>query len=69
MSDVTRVTVDLPTRDIDALRAIAEARHINLPDAIRESIWMNKMLVEQEAASAKILIERPDGSFERIVRC
>ncbi len=68
MSDLTRVTVDLPAGDIDALKAIAAARRINLTDALRESIWMNKMLVEQEAAAAKVLIEHPDGSFERIVR-
>jgi hypothetical protein len=68
MSDITRVTVDLPSADIEALKAIAAARNVNLTDALRESIWINKLLVDQEAAAAKVLIERPDGSFERIVR-
>lgn len=68
MSDVTKVTVNLPNSVVEELRKLAEANNTTLTDAIRQSIQINKYLTDQEAQNAKLLIETPDGKFKQIVR-
>ena len=68
MSDVTKVTVNLPNEVVAQLREIAANNHTTMTEAIRQSIVINKLLLDEERKDAKILIERPDGRFERIIR-
>jgi predicted transcriptional regulator len=68
MTDVTKVTVNLPSDVVEDLRELAEANHTTMTEAIRQSIKINKYLHDQEKADAKILIETPDGKYKQIVR-
>ena len=63
-----KVTVNLPEETVEALKAIAARRGTTMTEAIADSITMNKFLLDQEAHDKKVLLERPDGKFERIVR-
>ena len=66
--DVTKVTVNMLNTTLQALEAIAKERGITKTDAIQQLIKYNKFMLDQEEENAKILIERPDGRFERIIR-
>ena len=63
-----KVTVNLPEATVDALKAIAARRGTTMTEAIQESIDMNKFLLDSEIQQGKVLIERADGKFERVVR-
>jgi plasmid stability protein len=63
-----KVTVNLPEETIEALKVIAARRGTTLTEAIQESIDMNKFLLDREVQQGKVLIERADGKFERVVR-
>jgi hypothetical protein len=67
MSDSVKVTVNLPASVVAELRAISTNNHITLTDAIRQSIQINKYLLDQEQMNGKLLIEK-DGKFTQIVR-
>ena len=66
--DVTKVTVNLPTKVVEELEALAKREGTTLSSAIRQSILINNFLSEQEAAKSKVLIETPDGKFQRLIR-
>lgn len=66
--DVTKVTVNLPTKVVEELEALAKREGTTLSAAIRQSILINNFLSEQEAAKGKVLIETPDGKFQRLIR-
>ena len=68
MADTTKVTVNLPNSVVEELRKIATANNVTLTDAISQSIRINKFLTDQESENARILIETPDGKFQRILR-
>ena len=51
MSDVTKVTVNLPNAVIEQLRALAAANNTTLTDAIKRSIEINKYLTDRENAN------------------
>jgi hypothetical protein len=68
MADVTKVTVNLPTALVEDLKAIAAANSTTMTDAIGQSIRINKYLLDQENANAKLLIETPQGRIERLIR-
>lgn len=63
-----KVTVNLPETTVEALKVIAARRGTTLTEAIQESIDMNKFLLDRELQQGKVLIERADGKFERVVR-
>ena len=63
-----KVTVNLPEATVDALKTIAARRGTTMTEAIQESIDMNKFLLDSEMQQGKVLIERVDGKFERVVR-
>jgi len=64
----TRIIVNLPDATVEAIKAIADRRGTTMTQAIADSIMMNKFLLDQEALDSKVLLERPDGKFERVVR-
>ena len=68
MSDVTKVTVNLPNAVIEQLRALAAANNTTLTDAIKRSIEINKYLTDREREGSKLLIETPDKKFQQIIR-
>ena len=68
MSDVTKVTVNLPNEVIEQLRALAAANNTTLTDAIKRSIEINKYLTDGEKEGGKLLIETPDKKFQQIIR-
>jgi hypothetical protein len=64
----TKIIVSLPDATVEAIKAIAERRGTSMTEAIADSIEMNKFLLDQEARDSKVLLERADGKFERVVR-
>mgnify|MGYP002635758658 CR=1 FL=1 len=68
MSDVTRVTVNLPNEVIEQLKALAAANNTTLTDAIKRSIEINKYLTDREKEGSKLLIETPDKKFQQLIR-
>ena len=64
----TKVTVSLPDSTFEAVKSIAARQGTTLTEAIMNSIEMNKWLLDQEGERKKVLLERPDGKFERVVR-
>jgi hypothetical protein len=67
MSETVKVTVNLPASVMSELREIAASKQITMTDAIRQSIQINKYLLDQEQKNGKLLIEK-DGKFIQIVR-
>ena len=68
MSDVTKVTVNLPNEVIDQLKALAAANNTTMTDAIKRSIEINKYLTDREKEGSKLLIETADKKFQQIIR-
>jgi metal-responsive CopG/Arc/MetJ family transcriptional regulator len=68
MSDVTKVTVNLPSKVVEELQELAKREGTSLTNAIRQSIQINNFLSQQEAEKGKVLIETPDGKFQRLIR-
>lgn len=68
MSEVTKVTVNLPSKVVAELEALAKREGTTLTNAIRQSIQINNFLSEQEEAKGKVLIETPDGKLQRLIR-
>jgi hypothetical protein len=64
----TRIIVNLPDSTVQAIKAIAERRGTTMSEAIAESIAMNQRLLDEEGRDEKLLLESPDGKFERVVR-
>jgi hypothetical protein len=60
-----KVTVNLPTSQVDFLQGLAKEENISVVDVLRRAINSEKFFVENEKAHRKILIE--DGSRIREV--
>jgi hypothetical protein len=67
MSDATTVTVSLPNEVVEELKALAAARKTTMTYALAEAIRLSKFLADQQAAQKRLVLERPDGMFERVV--
>ena len=68
MSDLTKVTFNLPNNELEALRSLAARRGSTVTSTLRKAIDTEVFLDEQERKGAKILIEEPNGTFSRVIR-
>jgi hypothetical protein len=64
---VARVTVNLPVKVWDALEAAAKADGITRTEALRRAISVDLYFRQQVENGSVIVVERPDGSSERVV--
>ncbi len=67
MSDVVKVTVNLPKNLVDAVRELANKRHVTLTEVIRDAIGTEKFLADANEEGSKILIEDKKKNIQRLV--
>jgi len=68
MSEKVKVTVNLPQETVDKLRRLAALKSVTMSDAIRQAIMSDAFLTDEENAGGTILIEKPDRTYQKIVR-
>ena len=67
MSDVVKVTVNLPKDLVDAVKELANKRHVTLTEVIRDAIGTEKFLADANDEGSKILIEDKKKNLRQIV--
>lgn len=67
MSDVVKVTVNLPKNLVDAVKELASKRHVTLTEVIRNAIGTEKFLADAHEEGSKILIEDKRKNMRQIV--
>ncbi|KLD79314.1 CopG family transcriptional regulator [Xanthomonas hyacinthi] len=65
MSDFKKITVNLPTEQVDFLQQLAAKEKVSVVDVLRRAINSEKFFTDNEAANRKILVE--DGTRIREV--
>ena len=66
---ITKVTVNLPTKQVEFLKEVAKSESLTVTDVLRRAIHAERFFVEQESLNNKVLIERSaDGKIKEIVR-
>ena len=65
---LTKLTFNIPTCEVEALKALAASQGITVTSAIRKAIGMELFLAEQEKAGAKVLLEEYNGQISRVIR-
>jgi len=65
MSGFKKITVNLPTEQVEFLQQLATKEKVSVVDVLRRAINAEKFFADNEAANRKILIE--DGSRIREV--
>ena len=64
---VARVTVNLPARVWSDLARLADRKQISKTDALRQAIATAVCIDEACEEGARVIIERPDGTKERML--
>jgi hypothetical protein len=65
---VKKVTVNLPSEQIEFLQKLAAQENITFTDVLRRSINSERFFVEQEAQKHKILIEDSSAKLQQVIR-
>lgn len=65
--DITKVTVNLPTDTLNALRKMAAKRGTTVTEALRQVIESQHFLQNETENGSKILIQSPDRSVQQLV--
>lgn len=52
-----KITVNLPSEQVEFLQRIAEKEHLTFTDVLRRSINSEKFFITQEESNNKILVE------------
>lgn len=63
-----KITVSLPEKDVEWLKALAIVESVNPVDILRRAIRTEKFINECENKGRKILIESNDGKITQLVR-
>jgi hypothetical protein len=66
--NISKVTFNIPTAEIDALRDLAQRQGITVTTALRRAIGTEIFLAENESKGAKVLIEEYGGKMSRVIR-
>lgn len=64
---VVKLSVNLPVEVVEALREMAAQRGTTMTETIRRAISTEKYLDDAQAEGAKILIQDPDQTVQRLV--
>lgn len=59
MGELVRVTLELPANEFDALNESAEQRGITFPQALRESLALDRLRRGVESEGGSVLIANP----------
>lgn len=66
-NSLRRVTVNLPSEQVEFLQEVARKEHISVVDVLRRAIKSEQFFVDNETSNRKVLIE--DGSrIREIIR-
>ncbi len=66
-SNITKITVNLPTQLVEFLQEEAEREQVPVTTVIRRAIKMEQFWVANELANKKILIE-DNGNIRELIR-
>lgn len=66
MGERVELTVNLPAEVVGELEQLAREKGVSVAAALRHSIRVNKFLNDQIAQRKQVVLERPDGRFERV---
>ena len=65
--DLQKVSIDLPSDTLDAIRKIAEHRNLTMTDAIRRAITTESYIEDEIENGGTILVKKPDGTYKEVV--
>ena len=65
--DLKKVSIDLPSDTLDAIRRIAEHRNLTMTDAIRRAVATESYIEDQINNGGTILVKKPDGTYKEVV--
>lgn len=65
--ELVKVSMNLPPEDVEAIDEIARQKHITKTDVVRRGITMERFIEDLRSEKAKLLVERPDGTIERVL--
>jgi hypothetical protein len=68
LPNISKVTFNIPTTEIEALKALAQSQGITVTSALRKAISTELFLAENEKQGAKVLIEEKGGGMSRVIR-
>jgi hypothetical protein len=65
--DLQKVSINLPSDTLDAIRKIAEYRNLTMTDAICRAIATESYIEDQTNNGGTILVKKPDGTYKEVV--
>jgi hypothetical protein len=65
--DLQKVSIDLPSDTLDAIRKIAEHRNLTMTDAIRRAVVTESYIEDEINNGGTILVKKPDGTYKEVV--
>ncbi|MCW5773292.1 MAG: ribbon-helix-helix protein, CopG family [Rhodospirillaceae bacterium] len=68
MADIVKVSMNIPKKELDAIKKVASKRGTSVTDAIRRALLMEQFLTEEEEKGNKLLIEDKDKNLRQVVR-
>lgn len=68
MTELTKVTVNLPTKLLSELKKQASRRNMSMTDTIRRGLEMDLYLSNAENEGSKILLEKNDKQIVQVIR-
>lgn len=67
-ANITRVTVNLPTAEVQRLKNLAHNRMTTVTNVIRGAIDLELFITGEEARGGKLLIHERNGTYSRVSR-
>jgi hypothetical protein len=67
-NEFRKATFNLPSKDLEALRELANTNNTTVTSILRKAIGTELYLSKLESRGAKVLIERKDGTIQHIIR-
>jgi hypothetical protein len=61
-----RVTVNLPSPAVAVLKELAAKRDTTMTEVLRHAISLEQQIDQELSQGARILIQKPDGSFKEL---
>lgn len=68
MSDTVKVSVNLPTEDVAALKELAARRKTTVKEVLRRAIASEKFFADETRDGGKVLIERGKKTREVVFK-
>lgn len=67
MSDVIKMSVNLPTETVQTLRDLAEKRNTTMTEVLRQAIGTEKYIDQVSEDKGKVLVEDSEGRVRQLV--